>query len=101
MSLDTRTKGVAGAASASPHGLVQDFLNRSADHLWAFLSNGLALLGDLTKLADIESLGNVVGEIGKIEGIGEKIEELGNRTKEELDKAAGELGDLLGGEKPK
>ncbi len=43
LSLDTRTAGVAGAARTSPHGLVQDFLNRSDDHLWAFVSNGLRL----------------------------------------------------------
>ncbi len=41
--LDRRTKGVAGAASASPHSLLQEFLNRSDDHLWGFLSNGLKL----------------------------------------------------------
>ncbi|MCA9671388.1 MAG: N-6 DNA methylase [Myxococcales bacterium] len=43
VSLDRRMKGVAGAASASPHSLVQGFLNKSDDHLWGFLSNGLAL----------------------------------------------------------
>jgi len=43
VSLDRRTKGVAGASSASPHSLVQDLLNRSDAHLWAFVSNGLAL----------------------------------------------------------
>ena len=42
-SLDERQRGVAGAARMSPHGLVQDFLNRSDDHLWGFLSNGLRL----------------------------------------------------------
>ncbi len=41
--LDKRTPGVAGAARVSPHGLVQEFLNRSDDHLWAFLSDGLRL----------------------------------------------------------
>jgi hypothetical protein len=41
--LDRRTKGVRGAATASPHSMVQEFLNRSDDHLWAFLSNGLQL----------------------------------------------------------
>ena len=41
--LDKRTPGVAGAARISPHGLVQEFLNRSEDHLWAFLSDGLRL----------------------------------------------------------
>jgi hypothetical protein len=39
--LDRRAKGVRGAAIANPHGLVQDFLNRSDRHLWAILSNGL------------------------------------------------------------
>lgn len=57
--LDRRQKGVAGAAKASPHGLVQEFLNRSDDHLWGFLSNGyrLRLLRDhhsLTRQAYIE-----------------------------------------------
>jgi len=40
---DRRTPGAAGASRTSPHGLVQEFLNRSDDHLWAFLSNGLTL----------------------------------------------------------
>ncbi len=43
LSLDRRAKGVRGAATASPHSLVQEFLNRSDDHLWAFISNGLQL----------------------------------------------------------
>jgi hypothetical protein len=37
--LDTREK----QAGASPHGLVQDFLNRSDKHLWGFVTNGKAL----------------------------------------------------------
>jgi hypothetical protein len=41
--LDRRTPSVTGAATAAPHSLVQDFLNRSDDHLWGFLSNGLTL----------------------------------------------------------
>lgn len=41
--LDRRTPGVAGAARLSPHGLVQEFLNRSSDHLWGMVSNGLCL----------------------------------------------------------
>jgi len=50
--LDTRTKGVAGAAGSSPQSMVQELLNRSDDHLWAFLSNGqvLRLLRDSTSL---------------------------------------------------
>ncbi len=39
--LDRRTKGARGAATASPHSMVQEFLNRSDQHLWAVLSNGL------------------------------------------------------------
>ena len=31
------------AARASPHSLVQEFLNRSPGHLWGFVSNGLRL----------------------------------------------------------
>ena len=41
--LDERTRGVRGAATQSPHSLVQEFLNRSDNHLWGFLSNGLQL----------------------------------------------------------
>lgn len=41
--LDRATKGVAGAARRSPHGLMQEFLNRHEGHLWGFVSNGLKL----------------------------------------------------------
>ena len=41
--LDSRTPGVAGAARLSPHSLVQEFLNRSENHLWGVVSNGLKL----------------------------------------------------------
>jgi phage repressor protein C with HTH and peptisase S24 domain len=52
ISLDRRSKGVAGAASQSPHGLVQEFLNRSQDNLYGFVANGmvLRLLRDNTSL---------------------------------------------------
>jgi N-6 DNA Methylase len=43
VALDQKTAGVAGAARTSPHSLVQELLNRSDDHLWAFVSNGLRL----------------------------------------------------------
>jgi hypothetical protein len=43
LDLDRRTAGVAGAARSSPHSLAQEFLNRSNDHLWGFVSNGLRL----------------------------------------------------------
>jgi len=43
LSLDRRAAGVRGAAAANPHGLVQEFLNRSDAHLWAIVSNGLRL----------------------------------------------------------
>jgi hypothetical protein len=43
VSIDRRVAGVAGAAAAAPHGLVQEFLNRSDTHLWAFVSNGRLL----------------------------------------------------------
>jgi hypothetical protein len=57
--LDRRTRGVAGAATTSPHSMVQEFLNRSDGHLWAFLSNGrtLRILRDnvsLTRQAYVE-----------------------------------------------
>jgi hypothetical protein len=38
-SLDRRVSGVQG----NPHGLVQEFLNRSPGHLWAVVANGLRL----------------------------------------------------------
>ena len=41
LSLDHRTAGVRGAAAVNPHGLVQEFLNRSPGHRWAIVSNGL------------------------------------------------------------
>jgi len=41
--LDKRTPGVAGAARSSPHGLVQEYVNRSGDHLWGIVSNGRKL----------------------------------------------------------
>jgi Eco57I restriction-modification methylase len=41
--LDQRTAGLHGAARTSPHSLVQEFLNRSPEHLWGFVSNGLRL----------------------------------------------------------
>ena len=43
LSLDHRAAGQRGAAAINPHGLVQEFLNRSPNHLWAILSNGLRL----------------------------------------------------------
>lgn len=56
--LDHRSAGVAGAAKASPHGLVQELLNRT-DALWGIVSNGklLRLLRDnasLTRQAYLE-----------------------------------------------
>lgn len=42
-SLEERTAAQKGAAKSSPHGLVQDLLNRSETHLWALISNGLVL----------------------------------------------------------
>ena len=57
--IDRRTPGLRGAAAASPHGLVQEFLNRSDSHLWGIVSNGktLRLLRDnasLTRQAYVE-----------------------------------------------
>jgi len=43
VSLDRRAAGVRGAAAGNPHGLVQEFLNRSDGHLWAIVANGLRL----------------------------------------------------------
>jgi hypothetical protein len=39
--LDEPTLRVAGASRSSPHSLVQELLNRSDDHRWGFVSNGL------------------------------------------------------------
>lgn len=41
--VDRRSPGVAGAARTSPHGLVQEFLNRSDAALWGMVCNGLVL----------------------------------------------------------
>ncbi len=41
--VDRRTPGVQGAARVSPHGLVQEFLNRSDEHLWGVVANGSIL----------------------------------------------------------
>src|SRR5690606_16746623 len=51
--LDTRTRGVPGAAGAAPQSMLQRLLNVSDRHLWALLSNGarLRLLRDSTSLA--------------------------------------------------
>lgn len=53
--LDRRTKGVSGAAERAPHAMVQEFCNRSEDHLWAVVSNGqvLRLLRDSTSLSTV------------------------------------------------
>ena len=42
--IDRRTPGATGAAQRSPYSLVQEFLNRSAQHRWGFVSNGLKLV---------------------------------------------------------
>ena len=57
--LDRRTKGTVGAATMSPHGLVQELLNRSDEHLWGIVSNGriLRILRDnaaMTRQAFVE-----------------------------------------------
>lgn len=41
LSLDRRTAGARGAAASNPHGMVQEFLNRSVGHQWAIVANGL------------------------------------------------------------
>ncbi len=58
-SLERRQAGVRGAASASPHSMVQELLNRSDEYLWALLSNGrqLRILRDnvsMTRQAFVE-----------------------------------------------
>ena len=68
--IDRRSPGVAGVSRLSPHSLVQEFLNRSENHLWGVVSNGhrLRILRDnisLTRQAyvdfDLEAL--MEGEI--------------------------------------
>ena len=67
MELDGRISGIRGAARLSPHSLIQQFLNRSDDHLWGIVSNGrrLRIVRDsvsLTRQAfvefDLESMFN-------------------------------------------
>ena len=41
--LDRRTTGARGAATASPHSMMQEYLNRSPQALWGMFSNGLRL----------------------------------------------------------
>lgn len=41
--LDRRTPGVSGAATRAPYSLLQEQLNRSSQHRWGFVSNGLKL----------------------------------------------------------
>jgi hypothetical protein len=58
--LDKRSEQrIQGASKASPHGMVQEFLNRSEHYLWAFVSNGLKLVilrdnASLTRQAHVE-----------------------------------------------
>ncbi len=59
LDLDKRAPGVAGASAASPHSLLQVYLNRADDVLWGFVSNGrqLRILRDnasLTRQAYVE-----------------------------------------------
>ena len=43
LSIDKKVPGAVGAARMSPHGLMQEYLNRSDGHLWGFVSNGLRM----------------------------------------------------------
>ncbi|HOQ77716.1 MAG TPA: N-6 DNA methylase [Candidatus Cloacimonas sp.] len=57
--LDRINPSARGSARRSPHSLMQEFLNRSSEHLWGFLANGykLRLLRDnvsLTRSSYIE-----------------------------------------------
>lgn len=51
--LDQKTAGLRGAARVSPHGLVQEFLNKSEDSLWGMVTNGetLRLMRDNANVA--------------------------------------------------
>jgi hypothetical protein len=41
--LDRSSQRISGAARSSPHSLLQEALNRSASHLWGFVTNGLQM----------------------------------------------------------
>jgi hypothetical protein len=41
--LDRRTPGTSGAATRAPYSLLQELLNRSGQHRWGFVTNGLKL----------------------------------------------------------
>jgi len=65
ISIDRAQARIPGAARTSPHGLVQEFLNRTEDQLWGFVSNGkrLRILRDNSDLVrqsfvefDLESM---------------------------------------------
>src|SRR6266566_2598925 len=43
LELDHYSRSAAGQSRSSPHSLVQELLNHSANHLWGILSNGLRL----------------------------------------------------------
>jgi hypothetical protein len=51
--IDRRSEHVVGASRTSPHGLVQEFLNRRDDALWGIVSNGktMRLLRDSVRLS--------------------------------------------------
>ena len=58
--IDRRKRGIPGAAKTSPHSLIQEFLNRSDQHLWGIVTNGqtLRILRDnasLTRVAYYEA----------------------------------------------
>ena len=57
--LERRTPGAAGAATRSPYSVMQELLNRSPQHRWGFLSNGLRLFvlrdnASLSRAANVE-----------------------------------------------
>jgi hypothetical protein len=59
LSIDKKVPGAVGAARMSPHGMVQEYINRSDGNLWGFVSNGLRLrilrdTASLTKQSYIE-----------------------------------------------
>jgi N-6 DNA Methylase len=43
VALDHRTPGVPGASRQAPHSMLQELLNRSPEHLWGIVTNGLQL----------------------------------------------------------
>jgi hypothetical protein len=70
------------------------------DDIAGDLKNGLAQLTDITKIADVQKLGDVVKDVSKpIEDITKSVGDVGKKAGHEIDKTVKGLGGLLGGDK--